>query len=95
MREPHTIPTATERRTRGRRVPPGITDGMDVYTPDELEFLKAMDRYKRDNRRPWPTWSEVLAVLRSLGYRKVAEAGPPVTIIRGTGMPGRARTEVT
>ena len=34
-----------------------------------------MDRYKRENRRPFPTWSEVLEVLRSLGYRRVAEAG--------------------
>ena len=32
-----------------------------------------MDRYKRDNRRPFPTWSEVLEVLRAMGYRKTAE----------------------
>jgi hypothetical protein len=35
--------------------------------------MKAMDQYKRDNRRPFPTWSEVLEVLRALGYRRVAE----------------------
>ena len=34
--------------------------------------MKAMDQYKRDNRRPFPTWSEVLEVLRAIGYRKVA-----------------------
>ena len=43
------------------------------YNDDETEFMKAMDRYKRENRRPFPTWSEVLEVLGSLGYRKVAE----------------------
>jgi len=43
------------------------------YSDDETEFMKAMDRYKRDNRRPFPTWSEVLEVLRALGYRKVEE----------------------
>src|SRR3954447_17044831 len=43
------------------------------YTDDESEFMKAMDRYKRENRRPFPTWSEVLEVLASLGYRRVAE----------------------
>ena len=43
------------------------------YTNDEIEFMKAMDQYKRDNRRPFPTWSEVLEVLHSLGYRRVAE----------------------
>jgi hypothetical protein len=35
--------------------------------------MKAMDQYKRDNRRPFPTWSEVLEVLFALGYRKVAQ----------------------
>jgi hypothetical protein len=41
-----------------------------TYTDEEKEFLLAMDRYKRDNRRPYPTWSEVLEVLKSLGYTK-------------------------
>ncbi len=45
------------------------------YTDDETDFMKAMDRYKRENRRPFPTWSEVLEVLISLGYRKVEPAG--------------------
>jgi hypothetical protein len=43
------------------------------YTDEEITFMKAMDQYKRDNRRPFPTWSEVLEVLHALGYRKVAE----------------------
>ena len=43
------------------------------YNNDEIEFMKAMDQYKRDNRRPFPTWSEVLEVLRAMGYRKTAE----------------------
>src|SRR6266481_1975469 len=40
------------------------------YSDEEIIFMKAMDQYKRANRRPFPTWSEVLEVLRSLGYRK-------------------------
>src|SRR5215471_8608211 len=40
------------------------------YSEEEIVFMKAMDQYKRANRRPFPTWSEVLEVLRSLGYRK-------------------------
>jgi hypothetical protein len=47
--------------------------------------MKAMDRYKRENRRPFPTWSEVLEVLRSLGYRRVAEPTP---------LPGRGAAAV-
>ena len=39
-----------------------------VVDHEEAAFRTAMDRYKRENRRPFPTWSEVLEVLRSLGY---------------------------
>lgn len=44
---------------------------------EELEFLRAIERYQRKYRRRYPSWREVLGVLRSLGYRKVAEAVPP------------------
>jgi hypothetical protein len=75
------IPVALERRTgrerrnqgeRRRQIDPTTCER--DYTDDEIHFMKAMDQYKRDNRRPFPTWSEVLEVLRALGYRKVAEA---------------------
>ena len=75
------IPVAMERRSgkdrreekgeRRRQIDPTTCER--DYTNDEIEFMKAMDQYKRDNRRPFPTWSEVLEVLRALGYRKVAE----------------------
>ncbi len=42
------------------------------YKPDEVEFMRAMDDYKRRSGRQFPTWSEVLEVIRDLGYRKVA-----------------------
>jgi hypothetical protein len=47
------------------------------YSDDEREFLIAIERYKRERRRPHPTWREVLFVVRSLGYRKgkPADAG--------------------
>jgi|SRR5579872_3267995 len=40
------------------------------YTPDEIEFMRAMDEYKRKAGRQFPTWSEVLEVLLSLGYKR-------------------------
>lgn len=40
------------------------------YTADEVEFLRAVDRYKVDHRRLFPSLTELLRVLRSLGYRK-------------------------
>jgi hypothetical protein len=42
-------------------------------TDEQFEFLMAIDRYKKENQRPFPTWTEVLEVIRALGYRKVAE----------------------
>lgn len=46
-----------------------IWDGRE-YDADTVTFLVAVDRYKRERRRPFPTWAEVLAVARALGYRK-------------------------
>lgn len=42
------------------------------YTADEVEFIMAMERYMREANRPFPTWHEVLRVLKALGYRQVA-----------------------
>ena len=76
------IPLATERRSglnrrtavgaRKKARGDGTFPGAEL-TKEEVEFCMAMDRYKRAHRRPWPTCSEVLHVLKSLGYRK-AEA---------------------
>ncbi len=44
------------------------------YSEPEVEFMRAMDDYKRRSGRQFPTWSEVLEVMHCLGYRKVAEA---------------------
>jgi len=80
-RRKKTTPVAIERRSgqerrnqgeRRRQIDPTTCER--DYNDEEITFMKAMDQYKRDNRRPFPTWSEVLEVLRSLGYRKVEEA---------------------
>lgn len=43
---------------------------------EQFEFMMAIDEYKRANARPFPTWTEVLEVIKALGYRKVAEPQP-------------------
>ena len=63
-----------ERRTkveRRRQIDPTTCER--DYGDAEVEFMGAMDNYKRRSGRQFPTWSEVLEVLHSLGYRKVAE----------------------
>lgn len=51
--------------------------GETVYTDEERDFILAVERYQRVNRRPFPTFREVLYVALSLGYRKVAEPTEP------------------
>jgi len=42
-------------------------------TDEQFEFIMAVNEYKKVNKRPFPTWTEVLDIIRALGYRKVAE----------------------
>ncbi|MDR3637813.1 MAG: hypothetical protein P4L84_28665 [Isosphaeraceae bacterium] len=42
------------------------------YSEAELEFMRAIQEYKQRSGRAFPTWSEVLEVLRALGYEKSA-----------------------
>ena len=65
------------RRGPGRRRTDYRRDAEEGHMNEEqLEFLKAIDEYKRVNNRPFPTWTEVLEVIKALGYRKVAEPQP-------------------
>ncbi|MCX7421019.1 MAG: hypothetical protein NT013_15965 [Planctomycetia bacterium] len=73
---PQGKPPGEERRLEGRRkierrrqIDPTTCER--DYSLDEVEFMSAMDTYKRRSGRAFPTWSEVLEVVRSLGYRKV------------------------
>jgi len=42
-------------------------------TEEQFAFIKAVDEYKKVNKRQFPTWTEILDVMHALGYRKVAE----------------------
>jgi hypothetical protein len=39
-------------------------------TKEQFLFLVAIDEFKKANGRPYPTWTDVLEVIRLLGYRK-------------------------
>jgi len=62
------------RRGPGRRRTDDRKSAEEGQMSDEqFEFLMAIDEYKRKNTRPFPTWTEVLEVIKALGYRKVAD----------------------
>ncbi|MHC5539165.1 hypothetical protein ACYOEI_13185 [Singulisphaera rosea] len=57
--------------------PPSVEDGRQAEASgqsDELrEFVQAIRDYREESGRMFPTWSEVLEVLLSLGYEKSEE----------------------
>ncbi len=68
-------PVAVERRKgerrkvqRRRQIDPTTCER--DYTPEEIEFMRALEAYKRRSGRMFPTCSEILEVLRDLGYEK-------------------------
>jgi len=62
------------RRGPGRRLSDDRKAAEEGHMSDEqFQFLMAIDEYKKKNDRPFPTWTEVLEVIKALGYRKVAE----------------------
>jgi hypothetical protein len=58
------------------RFDPAVAEHMD-YSDDELEFLRAMDKYKQSTGYQFPTLAETLQVVRSLGYEKPPEGSVP------------------
>ncbi len=65
------------RRGPGKRVAENRKAAEEGQMSDEqFEFLMAIDEYKRKNSRPFPTWTEVLELIKALGYRRVAEPQP-------------------
>jgi hypothetical protein len=64
--------TGLERkRGRGRRLSEFTKSAEEgEMTPEQFLFLMAIDAFKKGNDRMFPTWTDVLEVIRLLGYRK-------------------------
>jgi hypothetical protein len=62
---------ANARQVSGRRRFVDPTTSEREYSDAEMEFMMAMNEYKKRSGRMFPTWSEVLEVLKDLGYEKV------------------------
>ena len=60
-----------DRRGAARRRPRNINQ----YDMEEetLEFIRAINRFKERSGRSFPTWSEVLSILKELGYERRPE----------------------
>ncbi len=58
-----------EKVNRRRQIDPTTCER--DYTDEEVEFMHALDQYKRTSGRMFPTCSEILEVIRDLGYEKL------------------------
>ena len=73
------VPVEIEHRSTERRVKVSRRRQIDPttcerdYLPEEVEFMSALDEYKRRSGRMFPTCSEILEVFKALGYEKRAE----------------------
>ena len=62
-----------DRRKTKRRRQIDPTTCEREYNDSEIEFMHALDEYKRASGRMFPTCSEILEVILGLGYRQVEE----------------------
>ena len=46
-----------------------------TFTAEELEFLQAMEDFKKATNKKFPTWTDALNVLMGLGYYKPSSWG--------------------
>jgi hypothetical protein len=69
---PGVHPERRARTERRRRIDP--TTFEKQYTTDELEFMNAVQQFKVQSGKPFPSFREVIKVAVALGYRKVIHA---------------------
>lgn len=75
-RRKESMPVAVERRKLERREKVSRRRQIDPttcerdYSDDEVQFMNALNDYKRKSGRMFPTCSEILEVVRNLGYSK-------------------------
>jgi len=68
---PSATSVKSSRVARRRRIDPTTCER--DYSIDEIEFMQAVEQYKRSSGRMFPTCSELLQVVRALGYEKISD----------------------
>ncbi len=73
-KSPAKKPAAKKKATAGKPAKtgrkPAAAPKPNEMEPDVLEFIQAIDDYKRQAARPFPSWSEILEIVKRLGYER-------------------------
>lgn len=59
-----------DRRLQSDRRDQGKRGGEYDLDDDTLEFIAAVNRFKEATGKTFPTWSDLLGIVRDLGYEK-------------------------
>ena len=51
---------------------------LNSLSSEELQFIKAIEEYKAKHGKLFPSWTEVLKILKDLGYRKLPPSASEV-----------------
>ncbi len=73
---------------------------LESLSTEELQFIKAIEKYKTENSKQFLSWSEVLKIFKDLGYQKVAKRtdiviGPTKQKRRKKPAPAKTTAETT
>jgi hypothetical protein len=78
-----------EKVQRRRQIDPTTCER--EYSAEEIEFMHALDAYKHKSGRMFPTCSEILEVIRGLGYIRPSD---PAMLATDVSAPPAPETEV-
>ena len=56
---------------------------LESLSSDELQFIKAIEKYKAENNKTFLSWTEVLKILKGLGYRRSEKNRTPAKKAEG------------
>lgn len=70
-----TAPTGEKKRRRRNE------RNAAAYDDEVCELLQAIDKWRRKSGRSFPAWSEVLQLLKELGWKKVGASAPLATAL--------------
>lgn len=65
-----TAKTVLPRPRLDKPKPERVSHFTTAVDEDAMEFIQAIEAFKKAKHRAFPTWGEVLGVLKGLGYRK-------------------------
>lgn len=51
--------------------PERVSQFTTAVDDETLEFIRAIETFKASKRRPFPSWGEILQVVKDMGYKKV------------------------